>query len=71
MSIEVPDDVMRQLDSGQRPTVIIGVGPHSFQATVTPVGRRYLVPLTTEDREAAGVRLGDYITVDIELARTS
>jgi hypothetical protein len=66
-AIEVPDDVMRQLDSGQRPEVVIGVGAHIYRTTIAPTGERYVIPLADEDRDAAGVSVGDYITVDIEL----
>jgi hypothetical protein len=65
--IEVPDDVVSKLDSGQRPRVVITIGPHSYRTTVAAMGGRYLVPLADEHREASGVRAGDYITVDIEL----
>ncbi len=65
--IEVPDDVVTQLDSGQRPKVVITVGSHSYRTTIARMGERYLIPLATEHRDAAGVTAGDYVTVDIEL----
>jgi len=64
--IEVPEDVVAALGSGNRPPVTVTVGGHSYRTTVARMGGRFLVPLSAENRAAAGVAAGDQVEVDIE-----
>ncbi len=64
---EVPGDIVEALGSGKRPAVTITVGGHTYRTTVTPMGGRYLIPLSAENRAASGLAAGDDITVQIEL----
>ena len=65
--IEVPGDVVAALGSGNRPAVTVTVGGHSYRTTVARMGGRFLVPLSAENRTAAGVAAGDQVEVHIEL----
>ncbi|MBL7487944.1 DUF1905 domain-containing protein [Frankia sp. AgB1.9] len=65
--IEVPADVVAELNSGKRPKVTVTIGPHSYQTTVAPMGGRYLVPLSAENRRAAKVAAGDEVEVELVL----
>lgn len=65
--LQVPDDVVATLAAGRRPAVTVTIGGHSYRTTVTPMGGRFLVPLSAENREAAGVAAGDEVDVDIAL----
>ena len=62
-----PDDVVAALGSGKRPAVRVSVGGHTYRTTVAPMGGRYFVPLSAENRQAAGVAAGQDVQVDIEL----
>jgi hypothetical protein len=64
--IEVPEDVVAALGPGSRPPVTVTVGGHSYRTTVARMGGRFLVPLSAENRTAAGVAAGDQVDVDIE-----
>ncbi len=64
--IEVPEDVVAALGSGSRPAVTVTVGGHSYRTTVARMGGRFLVPLSAENRTAAGVAAGDQVDVDIQ-----
>ena len=64
--IEVPEDVVAALGSGNRPPVTVTVGGHRYRTTVARMGGRFLVPLSAENRAAAGVAAGDRVEVDIE-----
>ena len=64
--IEVPDDVVAALGPGSRPPVTVTVGGHSYRTTVARMGGRFLVPLSAENRTAAGVAAGDQVDVGIE-----
>ena len=64
--IPVPDEVIESLGSGKRPPVAITINGHTYRTTAVRMGGRFYVPLSAENREAAGVAAGDDITVDIE-----
>jgi Bacteriocin-protection, YdeI or OmpD-Associated/Domain of unknown function (DUF1905) len=64
--IKVPDVVVAALGAGNRPAVTVTVGGHSYRTTATRMGGRFLIPLSAENRTAAGVAAGDAVDVDIE-----
>jgi hypothetical protein len=65
--IPVPADVVLGLGSHKRPPVRITLGGHTYRTTVAPMGGRFFVPLSAENRASAGVAAGDEVDVDIEL----
>ena len=65
--IEVPEDVVAALGSGNRPPVAVTIGGHTYRTTVARMGGRFLIPLSAENRTAAGVAAGDQVDVDIAL----
>ena len=65
--IPVPDEVVAGLGGGNRPAVTITVNGYTYRTTAVRMGGRFLVPLSAEHREAAGVAAGDDIAVDIAL----
>ncbi len=64
--LPIPDDVMRALGPGKRPAVRVSIGDHTYRTTVGSMGGRHLVPLSAENRSAAGVVAGDEVEVTIE-----
>jgi hypothetical protein len=64
--LHVPDDVVAELGSSKRPAVAVTIGPHTYRTTVASMGGRYMIPLSAENRTAAGVAAGDEVDVDIE-----
>jgi hypothetical protein len=65
--IQVPDDVVEALGAGKRPAVTVSVGPHTYRTTVAPMAGKYYLPLSRENREAAGVEAEDEVEVEIDL----
>ena len=65
--IRVPDEVVERLGSGKRPAVTVTVGDHTYRTTVASMGGEFWLPLSAENREAAGVAAGDDIEVRIEI----
>ena len=63
----VPDEVVAALRAGRRPPVQVTVGGHTYRTTVASMGGRFLVPLSAENRTAAGVAAGDDVEVDVLL----
>lgn len=53
----VPDEVAA-LATGKRPLVAITVGGHAYRTTLASMGGPFLVPLSAENRAAAGVSAG-------------
>jgi len=65
--IEVPAAVLSQLGAGKRPKVLVSVGAYSFATTVGAMGGLALISLSKAHRDAAGLRAGQEIQVDLEL----
>ena len=63
----VPDAVVEKLGGGKRPAVVVRIGKHSYRTTVMPYAGANRVPLSAENREAAGVKAGDKVEIDIML----
>jgi Bacteriocin-protection, YdeI or OmpD-Associated/Domain of unknown function (DUF1905) len=65
--IVVPDDVVEALGSGKRPKVAVTVNGHTYRTTVALMHGQFLVPLSAQHREAAGVAAGEAVEVDLVL----
>jgi hypothetical protein len=63
----VPPEVVESLGAGRKPAVRVTVGGHTYRSTVATMGGRFLLPLSAENRTAAGVAAGDPVEVDVEL----
>jgi hypothetical protein len=65
--LPVPAEVIEGLGAGRAPKVTVTVGGHTYRSTVGVRGGQFLIPLSAENRTAAGVAAGDDVDVDIEL----
>jgi bifunctional DNA-binding transcriptional regulator/antitoxin component of YhaV-PrlF toxin-antitoxin module len=65
--IHVPDDVVSALGGGNRPPVQVTLAGYSYRTTVARMRGRFMVPVSAEVRERAGVAAGDELDVEIEL----
>ena len=65
--IEVPEDIVDTLNGGKRPPVTVTVSGHTYRTTVAPMGGRFMIPLSAENREASGLSAGDEVDVEITL----
>lgn len=65
--IEVPVEVVEALGSGKRPAVTVTINSHTYRSTVATMGGRYMLPLSAENRQAAGLAAGDEVEVSVEL----
>ncbi len=45
----------------------VTIGGHSYRSTVAVMGGRFMLPLSAENRSAAGVAAGDDVDVELEL----
>jgi Bacteriocin-protection, YdeI or OmpD-Associated/Domain of unknown function (DUF1905) len=65
--MEVPAEVVEALGAGRKPPVVVTLRGHSYRSTVAVMGGRYLLPLSAENRTAAGVAAGDDVEVEVAL----
>ncbi|MDQ3879834.1 MAG: YdeI/OmpD-associated family protein [Chloroflexota bacterium] len=65
--IEIPDDVVERLGAGKRPAVKVTINGYTYRSSVATVTGRFMVGVSAETRERAGVVGGDEVDVEIEL----
>ena len=65
--IEVPPEVITSLGRGQRPPVRVTIGGYTYRSTVGVMGGKSMLPVSADNRAAAGVAAGDEVEVDVVL----
>lgn len=65
--IEIPAVVVEGLGGGKRPPVSATINGYTYRTSVGSMGGRFLLPISAEVRQNAGVAAGDTIEVDLEL----
>ena len=65
--IEVPAGAVEALGAGKRPKVRVTIGGHTYRSSIASMGGRFMLPVSAEVREAAGVAAGDVVDVTLEL----
>jgi hypothetical protein len=63
----VPADVVASIGKGKKPPVRVTINGHTYRSTVAAYGDVFMLPLSAENREAAGVAAGDSVEVELEL----
>ncbi len=63
----VPVSVVQALGSGKKPRVVVTIGPHTYRSTVAVYDGVPMLPLSAENRTAAGVRSGEIVEVGLTL----
>jgi len=63
----VPEKVVKGLGSSKRPAVRVTINGHTYRSTVASMGGRFMVGVSAENRERAGVGAGDKVDVELEL----
>jgi len=64
---EVPESAVAQLGAGKRPAVNVTINGFTYRNTVAVYGGKFLVGVSAENREGAGVKAGDMLEVTLEL----
>jgi Bacteriocin-protection, YdeI or OmpD-Associated/Domain of unknown function (DUF1905) len=65
--IQVPDEVVEALGVGRKPAVHVSIAGHTYRSTIASRGGRYLLGVSAENRERAGVAAGDELDVELQL----
>jgi hypothetical protein len=64
---QVPAEVVEALGSGKRPAVRVTINGHTYRSTIAPMGGVFMLPLSAENRQGAGVAAGDEVELEVEL----
>ncbi|MCU0508517.1 MAG: YdeI/OmpD-associated family protein [Anaerolineae bacterium] len=65
--IEAPADVVAALGKGKRPPVYVTINGYTYRSTVAAYGDLFMLPVSAEVRERAGVAAGDEVEVELTL----
>ena len=65
--VVVPEEFVAALGSGRHPRVRVTVRGYSFRSSIAFMGGRFMLPMTAETRERAGVAREDEVELDIEV----
>ncbi len=65
--IEVPPEVVDALGSSKKPAVAVTINGYTYRSTVATMGGRFLIPVSGDVRNNAGVAAGDRVEVALEL----
>jgi hypothetical protein len=65
--IPVPEEVVLGLGRGKRVPVTVTIGGYTYRSTIAPYNGHYMLPLSAEHREAAGVTAGQEVEVGLEV----
>src|SRR5688572_17925273 len=65
--LQIPAEVIATLGTHKRPKVIVSLNGYTYRSTVAAYGDVFMLPLSAEHREAAGVKAGDHVEVTLEL----
>jgi hypothetical protein len=63
----IPDELIESLGSGKRPAVRVTINGYTYRSTVATVDGNFMVGVSADVREKAGVAGGDEVDVAIEL----
>ena len=65
--IVVPPEIVESLNAGKRPPVRVTVNGYTYRSSIASMGGQFLIGVSAEIREKAGVAGGDEVDVDVEL----
>ena len=65
--IQVPEAAVEQLGSSKRPAVRATINGYTYRTSVASMGGVFMLPVSAEVRERAGVAAGDSVDVHLEL----
>ena len=65
--IEVPPDVVQSLGSSKKPAVKVSLGEYTYRSTLALRDGKFMLPVSAEHRQGAGLEAGDRVAVTLEL----
>jgi hypothetical protein len=65
--IQIPNEVMEQLNAGKKPAVKVTINNFTYRSTVAVMGGVFMVGVSADIRLGANIKGGDKIVVKIQL----
>ena len=65
--LQAPAEAVAALGKGKKPPVKVSLNGYTYRTTVAVLGDVFMLSLSAENREAAGVKPGDTVEVTLEL----
>lgn len=65
--IVVPEDVVEALGAGKRPPVVVTMNGQSYRSSIAVMGGKFMVGVSSANRELTGVSSGDTLEVTLEV----
>ncbi|QHT58957.1 DUF1905 domain-containing protein [Paenibacillus lycopersici] len=65
--IHVPDEIVEALGGGKKPAVKVSIGSYTYRSSIASMGGKFMLGVSKENREGAGIEAGDEIEVELEL----
>jgi hypothetical protein len=65
--IQIPNEVMEQLNGGKKPAVKVTINNFTYRSTVAVMGGVFMVGVSADNRMGANIKGGDKIVVNIQL----
>ena len=65
--IQVPEEIIEKLGSSKRPLVRVTIKEYTYRSAVAVMGGKFMLGVSAENRQAAGVQGGEEVDVTIEL----
>ncbi len=65
--IEIPPEIIASLGTSKKPAVLVTLNGYTYRNTVAVMGGKFMVGVSAEHREAAGVKAGDTLDITLEL----
>lgn len=63
----IPDTLVDELGGGGRPKVVVSVGDFTWRSSIARMGGQFLLGMSNERRQEAGVAAGDVLDLEISL----
>jgi hypothetical protein len=65
--VQVPERIIENLGSNKRPLVRVTIHTYTYRSAVAVMDGKYMISLSSENRQAANVQGGDEVDITIEL----
>jgi hypothetical protein len=65
--IEVPAEFVASLGTSKKPAVRVTINGYTYRSSIASMGGRFMLGVSNETRERAGVAAGDEVDAEIEL----
>lgn len=63
----IPPEAVEALGKGRKPPVVVTINGHTWRSTIAVMGGVYMLGVSAENRQKAGITAGDELDVELDL----